>query len=107
MDIFINSLKIIPKVKHQLINGNSVPKENIYTMMIMKLQPQSTIFSNKKALVSIEIYDCSGVKLKPLVNAIQTTGEYKAILNTNDLPNGISFYSLNVDYEIILSSKSH
>ncbi len=59
----------------------------------------------KTGLVRLELYDCSGVKLKSLVNAVQTAVEYKVTLDANDLPNGIYFYSLRVGNKLVGTKK--
>ena len=59
----------------------------------------------KSGLVSLNIYNSSGVQVKSLVNAVQSIGDYKVTLNASELPSGIYFYSLQVDNKIIATRK--
>ncbi|WP_430931187.1 T9SS type A sorting domain-containing protein [Saccharicrinis sp. 156] len=59
----------------------------------------------KTGLVSLEIYNCSGVKIKSLVNAVQSTGDYSISLDASDLSSGMYFYSLQVDNKTIATKK--
>ena len=52
---------------------------------------------NKKATVSIEIFDITGKKLVELVNKQFTSGQYEVDYTTNDNSSGVYFYSLSVD----------
>ena len=59
---------------------------------------------NKKATVSIEIFDITGKKLVELVNKQFTSGEYEVDYTSNDNSSGVYFYSLSID-GIILDTK--
>ena len=59
---------------------------------------------NKKATVSIEIFDITGKKLVELVNKQFTSGQYEVDYTTNENSSGVYFYSLSVD-SIILDTK--
>ncbi|MBK6878005.1 MAG: T9SS type A sorting domain-containing protein [Ignavibacteria bacterium] len=59
---------------------------------------------NKKATVSIEIFDITGKKLVELVNKQFTSGQYEVDYTINDNSSGVYFYSLSID-GIILDTK--
>ena len=59
---------------------------------------------NKKATVSIEIFDITGKKLVELVNKQFTSGQYEVDYTTNENSSGVYFYSLSVD-GIVLDTK--
>ncbi len=60
---------------------------------------------NKKATVSIEIFDITGKKLVELVNKQFTSGQYEVDYTTNENSSGVYFYSLSVDGTILDTKK--
>lgn len=71
---------------------------------ILKVQPnpasdKAVVYYNlpASANVALEVYDVTGRRISKLVNGKQTPGTYKAILQTNNLPAGNYFCTLNAD----------
>ncbi|MBK6504578.1 MAG: T9SS type A sorting domain-containing protein [Ignavibacteria bacterium] len=60
---------------------------------------------NKKATVSIGIFDITGKKLVELVNKQFTSGQYEVDYTTNENSSGVYFYSLSVDGTILDTKK--
>jgi len=60
---------------------------------------------HKPGMVTLTLYDVTGREMRRLVNEQQTTGSHEVTLNAENLSNGIYYYSLRVNNEIVASKK--
>jgi hypothetical protein len=60
--------------------------------------PSTTISYSipQSGFVSLKIYDLLGQEIQTAVNEFKTAGDYTVHINTNNLPSGIYFYTLQV-----------
>ena len=50
------------------------------------------------ANVRLEVYDILGRKIETLVNQIQQAGDYQAVFNERNLPSGVYFYRIRIQW---------
>ena len=51
----------------------------------------------KAAFINLKVYDILGNEIRVLVNKMENPGNYSVNFNSNELPSGIYFYSLNAN----------
>jgi hypothetical protein len=65
--------------------------------------PSTTIIYtlNSNGKVHLSVYDLLGKEVSVLVNGVQTQGKHEVIFSGNSLSNGVYFYRLQTDKEVI------
>lgn len=79
--------------------NTSVPDYELKQNYPNPFNPATTIEYklNKNAIVSLKIYDIAGREMKTISKGMQTQGEYRINLNSENLSSGTYFYQLIVD----------
>ena len=97
---YIYSYNEITDIKEKDIMKNSFELLNNYPNPFNNSTNIKYILKNNTN-VSLILYNELGEKIKTIVNAYQSKGEYHIILNAGDLPSGLYFISMKIDKNII------